>query len=60
MRHETDVPDSIEINSTKTEELNAEMRASIVALCIAAHHNSDFQNLFSYAFRRPARSRVSR
>lgn len=31
-----------------TEELTAAHRSSIIDVCIAAHNNEDFQNLFSY------------
>jgi len=32
----------------KTEELDADMRKAIVNLCVAAHQEEDFKNLFSY------------
>jgi hypothetical protein len=31
-----------------TEELNPTQRASVVELCVAAHDNEDFRNLFAY------------
>ena len=36
------------VMSTRTEELNADTRASITHLCVTAHQEEDFQNLFSY------------
>lgn len=36
------------INSVRTEDLDPTTRASIVNVCIAAHDNKDFNNLFSY------------
>lgn len=38
----------IRIKSAKTEDLNASIRTSIIHLCIAAHQEEDFKNLFSY------------
>lgn len=32
----------------QTEELDADTRAAIIQLCIAAHQEADFNNLFSY------------
>ena len=34
--------------SFKTEELSAETRSAIVELCVIAHQEEDFRNLFSY------------
>jgi aminoglycoside 2'-N-acetyltransferase I len=39
---------SISIISSRTEELTKETRISIVKLCVAAHHEEDFNNLFFY------------
>jgi aminoglycoside 2'-N-acetyltransferase I len=36
------------VKSARTEDLDADARASIIRVCIAAHHNDDFENLFSY------------
>ncbi len=36
------------ISSSATEDLDAETRAEIVQVCIAAHHEPDFERLFSY------------
>jgi aminoglycoside 2'-N-acetyltransferase I len=40
--------DSNDIRSFQTEELDADLRQVIVNLCIAAHQEEDFRNLFSY------------
>jgi aminoglycoside 2'-N-acetyltransferase I len=40
--------ESILINSDKTEQLTASTRAQIVQLCIVAHQEEDFKNLFTY------------
>lgn len=32
----------------RTEDLNAAARIAIIELCIAAHQEEDFRNLFSY------------
>ena len=42
------MPESIHLKSAKTEDLNASIRASIIQLCIAAHQEEDFKNLFAY------------
>lgn len=34
--------------TAKTEELDESVRASIIALCVAAHNQPDFYNLFTY------------
>ena len=34
--------------SARTENLDADTRASIIQVCIAAHQEEDFKNLFSY------------
>ena len=39
---------SIHVTFVRTEDLNAAERASIVDLCIAAHQEEDFKNLFTY------------
>ena len=39
---------SLLITSAKTEDLNEEVRASIIQVCIAAHQENDFKNLFTY------------
>ena len=39
---------SIPITSIKTEDLNADTQAAIIQVCIAAHQEDDFKNLFSY------------
>jgi hypothetical protein len=36
------------IISAPTEALNADTRASIIELCLAAFQEEDFRNLFSY------------
>lgn len=36
------------IYTTRTSHLDDESRSQIVQLCIAAHHEQDFENLFSY------------
>ena len=40
--------ESIHVTFVRTEDLNAAERASIVDLCIAAHQEEDFKNLFKY------------
>src|SRR5215212_10095879 len=40
--------ESISVISAKTEDLNVSVRAAIIHLCIAAHQEEDFKNLFSY------------
>jgi aminoglycoside 2'-N-acetyltransferase I len=39
---------STNVSSSKTEDLVAATRIAIVNLCVAAHQEEDFQNLFSY------------
>jgi aminoglycoside 2'-N-acetyltransferase I len=39
---------SIAVTSARTEDLPAGTRASIITVCIAAHQEEDFKNLFSY------------
>ena len=38
----------IRLTSTKTEALSEETRTSIIELCVAAHREEDFRNLFLY------------
>ncbi len=38
----------VQARSFKTEELDAALRGAIVDLCVAAHQEEDFKNLFSY------------
>jgi aminoglycoside 2'-N-acetyltransferase I len=38
----------ISITSARTEDLDTDTRSSIIQVCIAAHHEEDFQHLFSY------------
>jgi aminoglycoside 2'-N-acetyltransferase I len=40
--------ESIIVTSARTEELNAETRASIIHVCRTAHQEDDFTRLFSY------------
>ena len=40
--------ESIKLTSARTEDLNASIRARIIQLCIAAHQEEDFNNLFTY------------
>jgi len=40
--------ESIMVTSARTEELNAETRASIIHVCRTAHQEDDFTHLFSY------------
>ena len=40
--------ESIVITSARTEDLGEEARSAIVELCVAAHHEEDFRNLFNY------------
>ena len=39
---------SINLTSARTEDLDSPTRASIIEVCIAAHQEEDFKNLFSY------------
>ena len=39
---------SIEVKSFETEELSADLRNAIVDVCVMAHQEEDFRNLFSY------------
>jgi aminoglycoside 2'-N-acetyltransferase I len=36
------------VKSARREDLDAEARAAIIGVCIAANDNDDFENLFSY------------
>ena len=40
------------IKSTRTEDLDEAARASVVRVCIAAHQEEDFKNLFNYQYLR--------
>jgi aminoglycoside 2'-N-acetyltransferase I len=40
--------ESTSVRSFKTEELEPDTRAAIVDLCVLAHQEEDFKNLFSY------------
>ena len=40
--------DAIGVTTSKTEDLTASERESIVALCVAAFDEQDFLNLFTY------------
>ena len=40
--------ESITITSARTEELDADTRASIIHVCRSAHQEDDFVRLFSY------------
>jgi aminoglycoside 2'-N-acetyltransferase I len=40
--------ESFLVTSTQTEDLNKETRKAIVDLCVEAHQEEDFRNLFSY------------
>jgi aminoglycoside 2'-N-acetyltransferase I len=40
--------EDIVVVSLPTEELTATLRSSVIEVCIAAHDNPDFENLFTY------------
>ena len=40
--------ESIHLKSLKTEELDADTRNAIIHVCVTAHQEEDFKNLFSY------------
>jgi len=40
--------ESITVTSARTEDLDADTRAAIIRLCVAAHNEEDFRHLFSY------------
>jgi len=42
------MPELITITSTQTEDLNSATRAEIIQVCVAAHQEEDFKNLFTY------------
>ena len=42
------MPEAIIITSTQTEDLSDATRAAIIQVCVAAHQEEDFKNLFSY------------
>ena len=39
---------AIIVTSARTEDLDADSRASIIRVCVAAHQEADFNHLFSY------------
>ena len=39
---------SIPVNSARTEELDQDTRRAIIVICIAAHQEQEFKNLFHY------------
>jgi aminoglycoside 2'-N-acetyltransferase I len=39
---------SLTLSSARTEDLNDALKASIIQVCLAAHQEEDFNNLFSY------------
>jgi Acetyltransferases len=39
---------AITVTSARTEDVDADTRASIIQVCIAAHREQDFKHLFSY------------
>ena len=39
---------STRVGVLKTEELDADLRNTIIEICVAAHQEEDFRNLFSY------------
>ena len=39
---------SLKVTLSRTEDLNSTARAVIINVCIAAHQNEDFKNLFTY------------
>jgi aminoglycoside 2'-N-acetyltransferase I len=43
-----DMNESIVITSARTEDLSEETRSAIVEVCVAAHDEEDFRNLFNY------------
>ena len=40
--------ESISVTSSRTEDLDAATRASIIQVCVAAHQEDDFNHLFTY------------
>jgi hypothetical protein len=44
----TAAPANAQVSSARTEDLTPDLRAAIVALCIAAHREPDFNHLFTY------------
>lgn len=42
------MPESTNVRFFKTEELDRDTRSAIVNLCVIAHQEQDFKNLFSY------------
>jgi aminoglycoside 2'-N-acetyltransferase I len=45
---QTGIQDRLTIISARTKDLDDGIRAAIIQVCIAAHNNPDFLNLFSY------------
>jgi aminoglycoside 2'-N-acetyltransferase I len=43
------MPESIFLTSFRTEDLDEQLRAAIIDVCIEAHQEPDFQNLFKYS-----------
>jgi aminoglycoside 2'-N-acetyltransferase I len=48
MPHPEDFGDRVLVTVLSTEDLTAEQRCSIAEVCIAAHNNAAFANLFNY------------
>jgi hypothetical protein len=42
------VQDSLELRTMRTSDMDEQTRQGVVRLCIDAHQEEDFQNLFSY------------
>jgi hypothetical protein len=42
------VPESLELRTMRTSDMDQRTRETVVRLCIDAHQEEDFQNLFSY------------
>jgi aminoglycoside 2'-N-acetyltransferase I len=42
------VGEAIVVRLARTEDLDSDTRASVIAVCVEAHANDDFNNLFSY------------
>jgi aminoglycoside 2'-N-acetyltransferase I len=39
---------SVPVSSARTEDLNADVRTAIIRVCVTAHREQDFNNLFTY------------
>lgn len=48
MNHTPSLNPSTLVTSAKTEDLSTDTRAAIIQVCIAAHQEEDFKNLFTY------------